>query len=107
MTSLEDQFISSQKESKDNKEENCESEIIEQLKIKFVQTVRWNENITILSVLSQNWTCKKIKQDYGVTNYMAWAIKKLVCVKGVISTPNPKPGKTLMWLLQTFIKRMT
>ena len=72
-----------------------EAEIIGQLKHKFSVTTKCSEKRTILSVLHQSWTCKKIEDEFGVSNYMARAVKKLVNEKGIISTPKPKPGKTL------------
>lgn len=71
------------------------SEIIQQLKEKFAQTTTKSEKMTILSILPMSWSCQKIEDEFGVTNYMARAVKSLVQEKGVLSTPNPKPGRTL------------
>lgn len=47
-------------------------------------------------MLPQSWTSKKIEEEFGVTIYMARPVKTLlICERGVLSTPNPKPGKTL------------
>lgn len=78
-----------------NKGNEVESEIIEQLKLKFSQTTKRSEKITILTILPQSWSCKKIEEEFGVSNYMARTVKRLVSEKGILSTPNPKPGKTL------------
>ena len=51
--------------------------------------------MTILSVLPMRWSCQKIEHEFGVSNYMARAVKALVKEKGVLSTPNPKPGRTV------------
>lgn len=72
-----------------------QSEIIQQLKEKFAQTIIRSEKMTILSILPMSWNCKKIQDEFGVTNYMARAVKSLVKENGVLSTPNPKPGSTL------------
>jgi hypothetical protein len=79
--------------NKDKKE--TDSEIIEQLKVKFSQTKKRSEKVTILTVLPHSWSCKRIEDEFGVSNYMARTVKKLVAEKGILSTPNPKPGKTL------------
>lgn len=71
-----------------------ESEIIQQFEEKFANTTKRSEQITILSILPKSWTCQKIEEEFGVTNYIARAVKVLVKEKGVFSTPNPKPGKT-------------
>lgn len=72
-----------------------ESEIIQQLKEKFAITTKRSDKMTILSVLPMSWSVKKIQDEFGVSNYMARAVKKLVKEKGILSTPNPKPGRTL------------
>ena len=49
----------------------------------------------ILTVLPQSWSVKKIEKEFGVYNYMARKSKELVKEKGILSTPNPKPGSSL------------
>jgi transposase len=72
-----------------------EAEIIQQLKEKFAETTKRSDRMTILTVLPKSWSIKKIQDEFGVSNYMARAVKKLVKENGILSTPNPKPGKTL------------
>lgn len=55
-----------------------ESEIIQQLKVKFTKTTKRSEKMTILSVLPMSWSCQKIEHEFGVSNYMAHAVKALV-----------------------------
>ena len=38
---------------------------------------------------------KKIQSEFSVTNYMARKSKQHVKEKGVLSTPDPKPGSSL------------
>lgn len=73
---------------------NAESEIIEQLKDKFKLAKR-NEKLQILTVLPRSWSCSRIEKEFGVTNYFARKAKALQKDKGVLSTADPKPGKTL------------
>ena len=49
----------------------------------------------VLTVLPKSWTARKLADEFGVSYYMARAAKKLAETKGVLATPNPKPGKTL------------
>lgn len=49
----------------------------------------------ILTILPQSWSCKKIDEKFGVSNYLVRTVKRLVNEKGVLSTSNPKTGKTL------------
>lgn len=61
----------------------------------FYQTSKRSEKITILTLLPQSWSLKKIEEEFGVSNYMARKVKDLVKEKGILSTPNPKPGKMI------------
>jgi len=49
----------------------------------------------VLTALPKSWTVNKIAEEFAVSNYMARKVKKLVKVNGILSTPNPKAGKTL------------
>ena len=72
------------------------SEMIQQLKEKFLTTTKMNEQLQILTVLPKSWSVKKIQQEFGVSTYMAQKSKKLVKEKGVLSLPDPKPGPSLL-----------
>jgi hypothetical protein len=39
------------------------------------------------------------------SNYMAWAAKKLVAEKGILSSPNVKPGKVLTPVTAYMVKQ--
>lgn len=96
--SLEKNLIPTKKnvEHNDQGEINTvNTEILNQLKNKFYQTSKRSEKITILTLLPQSWSLKKIEEEFGVSNYMARKVKDLVKEKGILSTPNPKPGKML------------
>lgn len=94
-TTLEKHFVPTTNKSVDVSDdvEAAESEILNQLKEKFSQTTKRSERLTVLTLLS--WSVKKIEEEFGVSNYMARSVKRLVREKGILSTPNPKPGKTL------------
>ena len=72
-----------------------DSETIRQLKDKFSKTGKRGEQMQILTVLPQSWSVKKIEKEFGVSNYTARKSKELVKEKGILSTPNPKPGSSL------------
>ena len=74
---------------------STDGEIIEQLKQKFHSTVKRSEKVQILTILPCSWSIRKIQAEFGVSNYMARKAKELVAEKGVLSTPNPKPGHSL------------
>lgn len=89
----------------DNESEKCaESEMIVQLKDKFNTTTKKSEKIQILTVLPLSWSIRKIQEEFGATNFMVRTAKKLVTDKGILSTPNPRPGKTVKDDTVDFIK---
>lgn len=71
-----------------------ESEILTQLKGKF-GTASKSEKIQILTILPQSWSIRKVQAEFGTSIWMARKAKQLVKEKGVMSTPNPKPGHSL------------
>src|SRR5207253_10078355 len=75
---------------------NTESEILTQLKDKFNATsTSKSEQVQIMTILPLSWSIKKIEAQFGCSDYMVRKAKKLVKEKGILSTPNPKPGKVL------------
>ena len=72
-----------------------ESERVLQLKEKFRETTKRSEQVQILTVLPKSWTRKRIQNEFGVSEYMARKCKQLVREKGVLSSPDPKPGHSL------------
>ena len=71
------------------------SEMILKLKEKFQVTTKRSEQVQILTVLPKSWTKKRIQAEFGVSDYMARKSKQLVREKGILSTPDPKPGPCL------------
>lgn len=69
-------------------------EIIDQLKEKF-KTCKNSEKVTVLSVLPQTWSIRKIEREFGASQYMVRKTKKLVAEQGIFATPNSKAGKIL------------
>jgi hypothetical protein len=76
-------------------ESETESEMISQLKEKFKLCTLSSEKLQVLTVLPKSWSIKKTEQEFQVSNYMVRKAKKLVEEKGILSTPNPRSGKTL------------
>ena len=72
-----------------------EGEMIMQLKEKFNSTTEKSEKVQVLTVLPKSWPAKRIQSEFGASNYMARKAKNLVKEKGILSTPNPKPGNPL------------
>lgn len=88
-------FIDDSHTTTSNAQQNDESEIILQLKEKFQTTTKKSEQLQILTVLPRSWTRKRIQGEFGVSDYMARKCKQLVREKGILSSPDPKPGPSL------------
>lgn len=58
----------------------------------------------ILTTLPKSWTLKKLETEFGVTNFTARKAKKLLNEKGVMSSPDPKPGRTLDTATESLVK---
>jgi len=65
------------------------------LKKKFNQEENRSNKVQILTVLPSSWSRRKIAEEFNTTQYMASVSKSLVKENGILSHPNPKPGKTL------------
>ena len=77
------------------KEQEEYYELLEQLKKKFNESTKKSEELQVLTVLPQSWALQRINEKFGATKNMARKAKELVVSKGVLSTPNSWPGKTL------------
>lgn len=74
---------------------NADSEIIQQLKEKFSLTNRKSEQVTILTLLPKSWSVRKVMNEFCTSQYLVTKARQLVKEKGILSSPNPKPGKSL------------
>ena len=70
-------------------------EILNQLKEKFHSSVGRAEKLQVLTVLPKSWSTRRISTEFECSDYMARRVKKLVAEKGILSTPNPKPGHAI------------
>lgn len=71
------------------------SEMIDQLKDKFLKTESRSEKLQVLTVLPKSWSLARVQQEFGVSKYTAMKAKELVQEKGILATPDPKPGHSL------------
>lgn len=72
-----------------------ESEVIKQLKEKFQETTMRSEKVQVLTVLPKSWSIRKVEDEFGASNYMVRKAKDLVKKRGILSSPNLKPGHVL------------
>ena len=96
-----------EKEAEDNSKESemFYDEMISQLKEKFELSGKRSEQMEGLTVLPSSWSIRKSQDYFGVTNFMATAAKKLAKEKGVLSTPNPKLGRSIPEITVNQVKR--
>ena len=73
--------------------QNDESEIVHQLKEKIQSTSQNSVKLQILTILPKSWTIQRIETEFGVSNFMARKAKQLVRDKGILSSPDPRPGR--------------
>lgn len=69
--------------------------MIAQLKEKFHTSTKRSEKVQVLTILPQSWNIKKVQEEFGASNYMVRKAKELVKQKGILATPDPKPGRML------------
>ena len=72
-----------------------DGEIIAQLKEKSC-TANRSEKVQILTVLPQSWSIHKIQTEFGASNFTVRKAQALVAASGILTTPNPKPGRSLL-----------
>jgi hypothetical protein len=74
-----------------------DAEILKQLKEKFQYSVTSKcLKVTILTVLPKSWSIRKVQEVFpSASNCMIKRAKKLFMDQDIMSSPNPKPGKTL------------
>jgi hypothetical protein len=84
---MEKMLCMSVDESEEAASSSTDSEILPQLKDKLEISTKRSEQAHILTVLPESWNVREI--DFGASHYM---VRK---PKGILSVPNPKPGKML------------
>jgi hypothetical protein len=61
--------------------------------------------VTILTIFPKSWSIQKVQEDFpSASNYMITRAKQLVMDHGIMSSPNPKPGKTLLEVTAEVVK---
>lgn len=75
--------------------QSAKSEMICQLKDKFCSSTSHSEKVQILTLLPKSWSIRKIEKEFEAPNFMVRKAKQLVKEKGILSSPNLKPGKSL------------
>ena len=82
-------------EEQELSETDDEAEILKQLMDNFDKSSSRSEKVQTLTVLPKSWSIQGVQEEFGATYYMVRKAKELVKQKGILSTPNPKPGHEL------------
>lgn len=64
-------------------------------KEKFHSAPENSVKVQVLTVLPKSWSISKIQAEFGASNFMARRAKQLVKERGVLSSPDPRPGRTI------------
>ena len=68
--------------------------MIDQMKHKFNASTR-SEKLQLLTLLPSTWSVRRIENEFETSNFMARTAKRLAAEKGILSSPNPKQGRSL------------
>ena len=79
-----------------------DGEIIAQLKEKSC-TANRSEKVQFLTVLPQSWSIHKIQTEFGASNFTVRKAQALVAASGILTTPNPKPGRSLLQITEDLV----
>lgn len=79
-----------------------DGEIIAQLKERFA-TANRSDKVQILTVLPKSWSIRRIQTEFGASNFTVRRAKALVATNGILTTPNPKPGRSLPQTTQDLV----
>lgn len=82
-------------ESSDEDTELLEDSILNKLKLNFSNCTSRVKKLMILTCLPESWSVRKIMREFNAPNYMVRQSKKILKDKGMLESPNQKPGKSL------------
>lgn len=71
-------------------EENTDQEIVNQLKVKFAETIDKHSKIKILSVLPRSWSARRISREFHTTVHLGLLTKALVEENGILCGPKKR-----------------
>lgn len=93
-SSMKRKLFTNIQESSDDEAELLEDSLLNNLKTNFSHSAR-DKKLMILTCLPESWTVKRIMQEFNAPNYMVRQSKKILKDKGILESPNRKPGKSL------------
>lgn len=88
-------FVSAKESSESDNAEDLDKTVLQNLIENFSNTTSRTKKLMILTCLPESWGIRKIMREFNAPNYMVRQSKKLLKEKGILETPNSKPGKNL------------
>lgn len=82
--------------SSESEVESQDETILNHLQTQYQALTIRKEKLMMLTILPESWGIRKIVSKLNVPTYTVRQSKKLLRIKGVLSTPDQKPGKTLL-----------
>eukprot|EP00112_Aurelia_sp_Birch-Aquarium-sp1_P015851 Seg3541.3 transcript_id=Seg3541.3/GoldUCD/mRNA.D3Y31 product="hypothetical protein" protein_id=Seg3541.3/GoldUCD/D3Y31 len=97
----------SDQESSSDESDDKEKEILQGLIDKYKLCQAKSEKLIILTIFAKTWSRRKLMAEFGCSQRMATNAKHLAIERGILSSPNPKVGRTLAKDTVTKVKEFT
>lgn len=81
-------------DSEDDQKDLIDS-VLQNLKTQFSNSESRNKKLMILTCIPLTWGIRKIMREFNAPDYMVRQSRRLLEEKGILESPNPKPGKSL------------
>ena len=85
----------SHQESSSDETDDKEQQILQGLINKYKSCKDKSERLMILTIFAKSWSRRKVMAEFGCSQRMATNAKRLAIERGILSTPNPRVGRTL------------
>ena len=82
----------------------CAGDIVKVLQDKYKSTQSKSEKIMILTIFVAQWSNRKVMREFNCSHRLVSQAKEVLITKGVLSTPNPKKGKSLPVHVKDMVK---
>lgn len=88
-------FDNSDSSSEVDESEKLNESILINLKKAFLDSNSRKKKVMLLTCLPDSWSVRKIMREFNAPNYMVRQAKKILNEKGILESPNQRPGKSL------------
>ena len=88
-------FVNAEDSSDIDERSELEESCLANLKTNFSNAESRKKKVMLLTCLPESWSVRKIVREFNAPNYMVRQAKKLLKEKGILESPDQKPGKSL------------